>query len=598
MDLGFSISGAGPLTQMSVPIMSLDTAVYLAIGTYGWWKAREQGQSLDGVIHAKGGSLVPPSTFDRPSYQRRRQKEVIKGIARVPGGKLLSFVLPKASTAMEGDSGLQCLRALISSLLVFYRNQEVVLNILRKVVPDYLINQDQEGKRVDVDGPLLLAMRHYVKSVAKEEEGSSLSKELLDRVDAGLGGMSGASAQDLLKCNADGILETPLVVGLLRWTLTPVLKRDRYCYPTRSLQIWAMARVLSDMGFQIVPSLHAVLTTDDYEAHVSNPKTSAPSVILVCKSVGATDSGLRLGDTKSLEVVAPVTRIVSIESIPWIEFRHVSAYKGKMTTEFLAKLWTESFTHAQKISNLRTRGTNSGVTVCFDSRLRDLISIWSNEIIPYVAELVEKWVSLPENATRSKEIIDDLKVLGLRRPIGRANSAKTPNSDFDKAYLEKADADLVEIWHMMTTIIMAAVIGIRGMSLRRTTSANVDVDGVDGSSEMAINVGFLYSYFPYQHAKALDEIQNIRSYPDHRFLSLVQLFTGGGGPYYSGVYGVLPKGFPVDGPGFFKIREGITGQHGAYGVRCCRYLRVNELANLDSVHVRLAGQRGIAKQFR
>jgi hypothetical protein len=78
MELGFSVSRAGPLSQISVQLLTLDTAVHLATGAYGWWKARERSASFADLIAIDGGHLVSTSSFNLVQYTYNR-RQVIKG---------------------------------------------------------------------------------------------------------------------------------------------------------------------------------------------------------------------------------------------------------------------------------------------------------------------------------------------------------------------------------------------------------------------------------------------------------------------------------------------------------------------------------------
>jgi hypothetical protein len=78
MELGFNVRNAGPLSQVSFHIISLDTAVYLATGAYGWWKARERSKSLIKLLEFGTGKLISPSSFNLPQYASSRSVGVIR----------------------------------------------------------------------------------------------------------------------------------------------------------------------------------------------------------------------------------------------------------------------------------------------------------------------------------------------------------------------------------------------------------------------------------------------------------------------------------------------------------------------------------------
>ena len=64
MELAFNVAW-GPLSQVAIPLIDVNTAIQLAIGGYGWWKARERSAGLIEMIHANGGELVPSTSFNQ-----------------------------------------------------------------------------------------------------------------------------------------------------------------------------------------------------------------------------------------------------------------------------------------------------------------------------------------------------------------------------------------------------------------------------------------------------------------------------------------------------------------------------------------------------
>jgi len=70
MDLQFKTNW-GPLTGIGVPFLDIKSAVELAVGAYGWWKARERTKSLAQVLGSAGCELSACSTFDINRYRSR-----------------------------------------------------------------------------------------------------------------------------------------------------------------------------------------------------------------------------------------------------------------------------------------------------------------------------------------------------------------------------------------------------------------------------------------------------------------------------------------------------------------------------------------------
>ena len=147
MELSFNVD-AGPLTQISIPIISVSSALQLAIGTYGWWRAPERNRSLLAMLERSGASLVPASTFDLPVYRALRHDSMVRGIS-IMNGKIHTADLPRSSTSLEGNPGQICLRALTTGLLCFYSAQAVT-ETLSELIPYGLLHYNQEGLAVNL----------------------------------------------------------------------------------------------------------------------------------------------------------------------------------------------------------------------------------------------------------------------------------------------------------------------------------------------------------------------------------------------------------------------------------------------------------------
>lgn len=346
MELGFSVA-AGPLSQISVSLFSVELAVQLATGAYGWWKLRDRAQSLSLLVESKGSQISATSTFNLLRYVDRRKDGLIRGVARNPDGILSCITLPNASTASSGDAGLACLRAVVCALLCFY-NASTVLDILVGVLPGTLYNSHQEDGNQAIEGPLLSSLRDYVKAAAVEEDSDDLRQKLQTLVDSKLAGVTGASSMDVFEC--DDLLESdaPNFIGAMRWILTPVAKRTALVYPTRSLKVWALAVVMAQLGFEVAASMQAISSKDDYETYVEKVgyQSTYQEIILVTSNVGPTDP-LSAGVQKISTSSKP--RIGSIRSVPWIAFRHLNDSQSQANTKYLSEVWEFTFDYVLNI---------------------------------------------------------------------------------------------------------------------------------------------------------------------------------------------------------------------------------------------------------
>lgn len=119
---------------MGVDIILLDRAYHLAVGAFGWFKSSSRSSALLDIIALRGGSLMACSTFSGDAYLVSRQREsMVRGVL-VQNNIIKSIDLPKASTALNNDSGQICLRALTTGLLAFF-DPEITVSMLQDLIP-------------------------------------------------------------------------------------------------------------------------------------------------------------------------------------------------------------------------------------------------------------------------------------------------------------------------------------------------------------------------------------------------------------------------------------------------------------------------------
>ncbi|KAJ7656627.1 hypothetical protein B0H17DRAFT_1098301 [Mycena rosella] len=346
MELGFSVK-RGPLTQISLPILGLDTAVHLAVGAYGWWKARERHMSLAHQLETNGAYLTTVTSFNRTTYLSAHEGTAVRRAAMVQQGALSSVQLPNASTAK--DDVAMCIRALVTALFCFF-TEEGVTEIVSNVMPDFLLRYDLEDVKIPIDGPLRAALRQYIVTVQTEEDSDSLRQCLLERVQVMCGTVTQVLSPDHMA--ADNILDGDghLMIGLIRWVLTSAHKRKEEWYPTRSMRVWSLAIVLESIGFDIHAYPTPAATEEVYLQH-SSPTAhygGHSQVVLVTAPVGDTDPGesdIPKFGTRTKAQYCP------IQAIPLILFRHLSSlghhYKDDyITVDHLYEVWQFAFDSA------------------------------------------------------------------------------------------------------------------------------------------------------------------------------------------------------------------------------------------------------------
>ena len=456
MSLGFSVKNAGPLTSIGLNVLALDTATHLATGAYGWWKARERSKSLLEVVESARARVVPTSTFNKTTYEYVRRSDQLTGVV-IQSGELQTTNLPKASTAIDVDTGLACVRALTTGLLCFYQTPRVT-TMLAELIPAHLLQYDQTDSRLNFEGPLYASLKQFVEAVATEEDNSHSQKTLIDAVNSGRAGLLGNSPElQLAACEALHTDEDHLTVGMLMWVLTPDHRRDTSVYPTRSLLVWSVALVMSKLGFEIDASPHTVCSTEDYKDGITNNQASADQgirdVILVTSPVGPTDPLMLSRGLKS-EGASLKPQIIPLRAVPWVAFR---AHRGKerplADTRYLADIWNESFQFAaQSVHGLRwCTGRYCELVGVFTKDLElpsfhsDLIHDWHPDLKPLLGPVVARFVPLLED-----------EVSGW----SAANIRYSYYSAAESSELTSAEAAVQDKCNIMRAIVLGTCFGV------------------------------------------------------------------------------------------------------------------------------------------
>jgi hypothetical protein len=344
MELAFNVN-AGPLAQIGIQILTLDTAVQLAIGAYGWYKARERSHSLTQLLSARGGSLISTSSFNKDVYNRNRQHQgQVLGII-VQNGAVVSTELPKASTAINEHAGQACLRALSTGILCFY-NVDATTSILSELIPFALLQLEQEDAVVNMEGPLFNGLKQYVSAIAVEEDSSTYRTHLLHVASNHQAQFTSVALNEILACDSTEVIESHLVIGCLKWMLTPLHKRDFLQYPTRSLRVWALASIMGQLGFEIAASAEVVTTKEDYSraTNVNQYVAGFPEVVLVTANIGETDYFASSEVPASSEFdLRP--QIIAVRAIPWLAFRHLRGSNRRVNSQYLVDVWTYTYNY-------------------------------------------------------------------------------------------------------------------------------------------------------------------------------------------------------------------------------------------------------------
>ena len=250
--------------------------------------------------------------------------------------------MPKVSTAVPQDSGIACLRAITAALLVVYKT-EAIVEILQDVIPYGLVQLNQHDTSLQIEGALLSSLKQWVSAVALEEDSDIFRQFLLETVMARQSRMTGVHVE----MDHPFINEIPLVIGVLKWILTPAHKRDSKNYPTHSLKVWTVASVMEILGFENQADEAVAYSIREYENAllVSHRFGAKPRVFLVVLHGEDTDPIPLMHIPRALD--APKPQITMIRRIPWIMFRHLRGAPDSVDTQYLADIWRISFTSAK-----------------------------------------------------------------------------------------------------------------------------------------------------------------------------------------------------------------------------------------------------------
>lgn len=349
MSLAFAIN-AGPLSQVGLEIVSLSTAVQLATGVYGWFKGTERSQSLTQLFSTCGAELVATSTFNYQHYKDlRAERDEMQGVL-VQNGGMKAIKLPKASTGISSLSGIDCLRALTCCLLYLVSAESTVL-MLQSLIPYALLQLEREDASVEIEGPLLASLKQWVSTIALEEESNKLKDYVLEAVAREQSQMTGVPAGDIIREGDDFVYsESPFIIGVLKWILTPLHRRKIARYPTRSLRAWTAAAIMSKLGFHVNAAASVVNRFPDYEETMrrSTGLAGSPDVFLVTFHLTLTDID-SLVELVHVLHDTPVPQRTVVRAIPWLSFRHVGAFVRSpgLSVRDLATAYDHSFISAR-----------------------------------------------------------------------------------------------------------------------------------------------------------------------------------------------------------------------------------------------------------
>jgi hypothetical protein len=436
MSLSFNVKNAGPLSQVGFEIISLNTAVQLATGAYGWWKAIERSKSLRQLLSVSGGELVGTSSFNYSAYRDlRTQYGIMQGVV-VQDREVRTTALPKASTAVPDHAGTACLRALIAGILCLYE-PDATVGILQDLIPYALVQLDQEDAVLKIEGPLLTSLKQWVSAVATEEDCNNFRDHLIRETAKKEAGLTGAPLDEIANLDRTTTVEVTHVIGVLRWMLTPLHRREFKQYPTRSLRVWTTAAIMGQLGFDIYAAPAVVRNLASYKSatHQSYRFGEPPDVFLVVTTGGETDP-MMLNEVPVLGDTALRPQVTMMRGIPWLAFRHLRGTSSKINIQYLVDVWTISFQKARaRFKTLSVQNSNINIEVAglesdeiFEHH-KSIISEFSPHIYRICGPAMRHFVPLSSRTPGwdPKELMERLRNLRTQDELFEANDSTRDN---------------------------------------------------------------------------------------------------------------------------------------------------------------------------
>lgn len=386
MDKQLAISlniNAGPLAQVSfgsISLPSIRNAIQLTTGAYGWFKGIERSQSLVHLLESYNAQLTSTSAFNLVQYREcRTWHDNMVGVI-VENGGTTAVTLPNGSSAtITNIPGMTCLRAVACCLLCLC-DQNATVAILQKLLPGTLIRSESgsaDDQKIEVEGPFLTGLKQWVATVALEEEGNTFKDHLLKCAREALVQLEEDGDGDgVQQQHGDRLLDElrrwshtidsgdeALILGALKWILTPCHQRTKRRYPTRSLRVWTAASIMSQLGFRVSAANWTIRDSEGFKSAMDCDRqedlddnmmgdSGKYDVFLVVthRTSDVTDPDAEL---IAIPDVMPVPRAMFLQDIPAAALKHVDAMQPPLGTkgsfEYLNEAYKFAFKEAAKV---------------------------------------------------------------------------------------------------------------------------------------------------------------------------------------------------------------------------------------------------------
>lgn len=280
---------SGPFST-TVPIETVSRIVSVLIHSATWLTSRNENGTLELCFRATGAVPSESIYFEDiifeglrslcqvqvATFQRDTENQVPDRRITQLQRRLRSVLVPVSSTH-DGAEADRCRRALTIGLLCVFPVKQV-RKMMVDIIPRCLCKngRDVANRLRGLDEwPTLVSK--YVQSVQDEETFSGLNGEVLKKLDEKLSGLTKATTADLGSCL---LFDLSQAKAFVIWLLSgdrhsaeyrksnPNIKE--FAYPTRSLQVWALAFVLKEVGFSVDSYNDPVETPQEYDRTVEN----------------------------------------------------------------------------------------------------------------------------------------------------------------------------------------------------------------------------------------------------------------------------------------------------------------------------------------
>jgi hypothetical protein len=407
--------------------------------------------SLTETLAARQVSLVPTTSFNYAEYRKIREHGPITGLsARL--GKLRKLEKGPESTAVTENPSIDCLRALATGLLCFY-SEQLTSVILADIIPHGLLHSEQEDNSFEFDGPSFASLSEWIRAVAAEEDCNNFRQRLLQKSSAACQVLVGSHVMQ--PNDEDGQNELGLLLGCLRWMVTPKHRKELLKYPTRSIRVWATMAVMVELGFSVSVYSTVVNTREHYDALLKPPyEDEYPDVVLVTLPGGKTDPGVVMEDTYQHLTLRP--QIIPILSIPYTAFGRLQRQYSLINAAELTDIWRDCFRYAKAAvtrpslsagGRVHLKPSSSDYALLRESH-KSLIGLWS----PHLARIMRPAF----DAYLPKTLDHDWSPEKIKAFLDR-------QANGERIYLE--DTEIVRNVCRLTAIVLGTIYGACSIAL-------------------------------------------------------------------------------------------------------------------------------------